>query len=79
MKWQCSCQLLNVALGDDSDGSNGPCTPDYGLVRLVSVGHYPVVCTRLATDIPVANYAGMKDKEWKIINSVTRVGDSLAP
>ena len=35
MKWQCFCQLFNVALSDDSDGSNGPCAPGYGLVWLI--------------------------------------------
>ena len=52
-----------VALGNVSGGPLRSCAPGYGLVRLVNVGHYPAVGTRLATGIPAANYTGMKEEE----------------
>ena len=63
VKWQCFCQLLNVTLGDASGGPLESCALGYGSGRLVSVGYYPAVGMQLATGIPAANYAGIKEEE----------------
>ena len=63
MKWQCCCRPFNVALGDVSGGPLRSCAPVYGSVRLFSVGHYPAFAELLATGIPAANYAGIKEGE----------------
>ena len=63
MKWQCCCRPFNVALGDVSGGPLRSCAPVYGSVRLFSDGHYPAFAELLATGIPAAYYAGIKEEE----------------
>ena len=68
--WQRFSQPLTVALGNASGDSRGSYALGYGSVRLVSAGHYPAVGLRLATGIAAANYAGIREAEKKIINTV---------
>ena len=55
--------LFKCRTGRRFRGSLGSCAPGYGSVRLVSVGHYPVVGMRLAIGIPAANYVGITENE----------------
>ena len=62
--FQCRVSALSFVVGlPTSRVPLGTCTPGYGSVRLFSVGHYPAFAELLATGIPAANYAGIKEGE----------------